>query len=49
MLAGLGLSPPNYMATGFEKRSLKGIMNFLTAGIFQEFVTYQHYLVARKL
>ena len=49
LLSGLGLSHPTYMATGFEKRSLKGILNFLTAGIFQEFVTYQHYLVAHKL
>jgi SAM-dependent methyltransferase len=49
LLSGIGLSHPRYMATGFEKRSLKGILNFLTAGIFQEFVTYQHYLVAHKL
>lgn len=42
------LSAPRYMATGFGMRSLKGVLNFLTGGIFQEFVTYQHYLVAKK-
>lgn len=42
------LSAPRYTATGFEKQSLKGALNFLTGGLFQEFVTYQHYLVAKK-
>ena len=42
------LGPASWSATGFDGLSKKKIFNLLTLGIFQEFLTYQHYLVAQK-
>ena len=35
-------------ATGFDGLTLKHLLNVLTFGIFQEFVTYQYFLSARQ-
>ena len=43
------LSPPAYHATGFAGWTAKNLFNRLSLGLLSEFVTYQHYLVARKL
>ncbi len=39
----------SYAATGFDEWSKKRLLNILTFGLFQEFVTYQHYLIARRV
>jgi 2-polyprenyl-3-methyl-5-hydroxy-6-metoxy-1,4-benzoquinol methylase len=43
------LESVSWSATGFEGWSKKRIFNALTLGVFQEFLTYQHYLVANKV
>lgn len=42
------LEPARCRGAGFEWPSRKGIFNTLTAGLFQEMLTYQYYLTACK-
>lgn len=42
------LGPVRCVGVGFEWPSRKGIFNTLTAGIFQELLTYQYYLTVCK-
>jgi len=37
------------MTTGFDGVSKKRVFNTLTLGIFQDLITYQYYLAARKV
>jgi hypothetical protein len=43
------LDGPRFLATNFSVRTRRGIFNVLTAGKFNEFVTYQHLVSARAL
>jgi 2-polyprenyl-3-methyl-5-hydroxy-6-metoxy-1,4-benzoquinol methylase len=43
------LAAASCSATGFDGWSKKRLLNALTFGVFQEFVTYQYYLTARKV
>jgi 2-polyprenyl-3-methyl-5-hydroxy-6-metoxy-1,4-benzoquinol methylase len=46
LLTHPGLCAPEFLAVNFNMRTRKGIFNMLTAGRFNEFVTYQHLLSA---
>lgn len=48
LLSHSRLGPARCRGTGFEWPSRKGIFNTLTAGLFQEMLTYQYYLTACK-
>lgn len=48
LLSHLHLEPVRCMGAGFEWPLRKRIFNALTAGIFREFLTYQHFLAARR-
>jgi 2-polyprenyl-3-methyl-5-hydroxy-6-metoxy-1,4-benzoquinol methylase len=48
LLTHSGLAEPVCHDTGFAGWSRKNLLNYLTLGLFRDFVTYQYYLVARK-
>ncbi|WP_114969826.1 class I SAM-dependent methyltransferase [Rhodoferax ferrireducens] len=48
LLSHVELGPVHCRGTGFNWPSRKGILNTLTAGVFQELLTYQYYLTACK-
>lgn len=48
LLSHPDLGASHCMARGFERTSLKGILNMLTAGVFADLFTYQYYLTACK-
>jgi SAM-dependent methyltransferase len=49
LLAHPRLGAPHFLDTNFNVGTRRGIFNVLTAGKFNEFVTYQHLLSARAL
>ncbi len=49
LLAHPQLAAASCSATGFDGWSKKRLLNAMTLGVFQEFVTYQYYLTARKV
>jgi len=46
LLAHPRLDAPRFLDTNFNVRTRRGIFNVLTAGKFNDFVTYQHFLSA---
>ena len=43
------LGPVSYTASGFENWSVKSALNAVTLGVFQELITYQHFLSVTKV